>query len=680
MAALNWGQTLRSSAFAPKGYRPEIDGLRAVAVVSVLLFHLDFSRVSAGFIGVDVFFVISGFLITSILAQDLDVGRFSLMRFYRRRALRILPPLILMLVVVLACAPLVMLPTELRNAGQAALATLAFASNVFFWSSSDYFALEAKVNPFLHTWSLGVEEQFYLILPVLLWGLYRWFRPQRQGWALTLGLGLTVLISFVLGVWMLGNHPQASFYLLLPRFWEMGAGAMLAVLLPSQRLPRVVDKGVGPKLMMPELLVAELLGILGLLAIGVGVFALTPESSFPGVNALWPVLGAVAVIAAGGATVSGRMLSLPPMRFLGRISYSLYLWHWPMIVLWKMRMGSELSFADQIGLGLAAVVIATFSTYWVEAPLRHLPPRISDGNVLAGSVAALVAVGCLAFGLQLGPERLRSYPPEVLALDRYAGFHTDPQFLAWTRRHQCFLSADTPNGFGAFDKEVCLDHPVGKPVLLMLGDSLSAHLWHAVSDAYPEYSVVQANASGCRPFPDNLAYPACGALLRFIYEDWVPQQKPDLVVLSARWQQGQQGLLVAAVHRLQQAGVSRVVVLGPTVEYQGALATLLARDALLGDDRAAGQVDPTRWQVSADLQAALQGSGADYVDLLALLCPERHCTPWVPAADGAERVPMSFDYGHYTPEGAAYVAAALTSVLGAPVLRRDLTPDAAPEP
>lgn len=639
---------MRRSGFSPKGYRPEIDGLRAIAVLSVLLYHLDLPFISAGFIGVDVFFVISGFLITSILMQDLAEGRFNLLRFYRKRALRILPPLILMLVVMSALALIVMLPGEIRSMAQAVGATLGFASNVFFWTTSDYFTPEAKENPFLHTWSLGVEEQFYIVLPILLWLLYRWCRPHSSLGGLKLGLTLTVLVSFCFGSWSVGSHPQAAFYLLPARYWEMGAGAMLSVLLPNSRMRPVY---------------AEALGAGGVFLIGAALLLLTPASSFPGINALWPVLGAVAVIAAGGATVSGRMLSLPPMLFLGRISYSLYLWHWPLIVLWKLHIGGELAFVDQLGLGLVSMAMATASTHWVEAPLRHLPQRISDLRVLLGSGAVLGVMACLALGMQTAPERLRNYPPEVLALERYSGFHASTEFIAWNRRHQCFLSDDTKAGFDAFDEDLCLGHPADKQVLLMLGDSLSAHLWHAMRDAYPEYSVVQADASGCRPFLESAAYPACAKLLQFVYETWVPYQKPDLVVLSARWQDGEEVLLVDAVKRLKQGGAKRVVVLGPTVEYKGDLAKLLARDLLTGQNKAAHMTDPARWRVSADLQAALQDSRAEYVDMLALLCPDGQCKTWAPSVQGAEPAPMSFDYGHYTPEGAAYVAAALGPVL-----------------
>lgn len=636
-------------------YRPEIDGLRAIAVGVVLLFHLDLIGMGAGFIGVDIFFVISGFLITSILMQDLGRGRFSLLQFYRKRALRILPPLLLMLVVVLGMAALLLLPGELRAVAQAARATLAFGSNIYFWSSFDYFTPDAKENALLHTWSLGVEEQFYLVVPLLLWALHRWFRP-----GLIPVMAATVALSFGLGLWMTQTMPKAAFYLLPARYWELGGGAMLALITPHLRLAAGVRQG---------------LGLAGLCLIGAGLVFVRPDEAFPGLKALWPVLGALAVIAAGGQTVSGALLAARPMVFLGRISYSLYLWHWPLIVFWKMQVGPVLSGPAQLGLGLAAVALGSLSTFFFEAPFRNLPRRIRDSRVLAGAGMALVAVAALAFFLQGLPERLHRYPPEVLALERYEDFHKDPDFIAWNRRHRCFLSADTSGGFAAYRKDLCLGHPAGKPVVLMLGDSLSAHLWHAVQDALPEARVLQADASGCRPFPETPAYAVCGALLRFIYDDWLPANRPDVVVLSARWQAGEEGLARQAVTDLLRAGAGRVFVLGPTVEYQGALAKLLARDVLTGQDRAAERVDLRRWQVSAALQAALVGSGADYIDLLALLCPDGLCQTWVPSGAADPRVPMAFDYGHYTPEGAGYVAAAL-----APQLRAALSLAAGPSP
>lgn len=624
-------------------YRPEIDGLRAVAVLSVLLFHLDINLVPGGFVGVDVFFVISGFLITTILMQDLAAGRFSLARFYRRRTLRILPPLILVLVVTLAVAPAVLLPGELHQTAQAAIAALFFASNIFFWSSFDYFTPDAKENPFLHTWSLGIEEQFYLIVPLILWALHR-----RGRGLLVPVFALSVAVSFALAVWAVADRPKATFYLLPTRYWELGAGALLAMVAPHLRLRRGL---------------AEALGAAGLALVAAGLVLVTPASTFPGVNALWPVLGATALIAAGGATLAGRALSLAPVVFVGTISYALYLWHWPLIVLWKLRTGPDLSAPEQAGLGLAAVILATLSTRFLEARFRHLPARIPDGRVLAVSGGALVLTAGLAALMPVAATHLRDYPAAVTALDRYDDFHTSPAFIAQNRRYRCFLTGDTPGGFDSFDRSACLEAEVGRPRLLILGDSLAAHLWQAIQTAHPDHAVLQANASGCRPFAAARGDRYCTDLNRFIHEDWLPAHAVDAVVLSARWQHGEAATLRATVERLRALGIPRVIVLGPTVEYETALPKLLARDLLAGTARAPHATDADRRAVSAELVAALAGTGATYVDMIALLCPDGPCRTWAPGLADAPPVPMSFDYGHYTPEGAAHVAGLLAPVL-----------------
>ena len=288
-------------------WRAEIDGLRAVAVLSVVLYHLGVPGLPGGFVGVDIFFVISGYLITGILHHDLQAGCFSLGHFYRRRALRILPPLILMLAVTFGFSVLVMLPGEVRAVARAMVAALLSGSNLLFWASFDYFTPDARENPLLHTWSLGVEEQFYILVPVLLWAGFRYARR----WLLPL-FAASVALSFLVSVVTVGPMPKATFYLLPMRYWELGVGALLAL------------SGWQAAGQLGGRLAQGLSGI-GAALILYGVFGLSAASSFPGPNALWPVLGAVCLIAAGRQGVgAGLAMGLPV--WVGRISYALYLW------------------------------------------------------------------------------------------------------------------------------------------------------------------------------------------------------------------------------------------------------------------------------------------------------------------------------------------------------------------
>ena len=278
---------------------------------------------------------------------------------------------------------------------------------------------------------------------------------------------------------------------------------------------------------------------------------------------------------------------------------------------------------------------------------------------LTGGVLATGVI--VALGLQAGAGHLRRYPAEVVALDRYADYRDSAEFTASNRRDSCFLMRTTPGGFAAYDKDLCLggtardgpglasrDDPT--PRVLMIGDSLSAHLWAALAKSRPDLQVLQATAAGCPPLVTATLYPACDALMHYVLTDWIPQNPPETVVLSAQWRGTQAADLRATIAALKADGVGQVVVLGPTVEYQAALPKLLARDLLNGSDTAAGLNDPERWQLDRAMAAMVTGAGAKYVDMLAVICPDGTCQTRV---DGT---PKEFDERHYTVEGAAFVA------------------------
>lgn len=293
-------------------YRPEIDGLRAVAVLPVILFHAGVTQMSGGYVGVDVFFVISGFLITGILVRELDAGQFSLLGFYERRARRILPALFLVLSVTGIFGAFVMLPYELAALGRGLVAVIFFMSNVLFWRESGYFAAASELNPLLHTWRLAVEEQYYILFPLLLWACWRWF-PRGVIPLLVLATIGSLVLAELLSVRM----PSANFYLLPTRAWELLAGSLTAIYLLRRSAP-------GGWL-------AEGLSVGGLAAIIFAILTYASATPFPSLWALAPVLGTVAIIVgANSGTMVGRLLSTTPFVGIGLISYSAYLWHQPL--------------------------------------------------------------------------------------------------------------------------------------------------------------------------------------------------------------------------------------------------------------------------------------------------------------------------------------------------------------
>ncbi|WP_176016822.1 MULTISPECIES: acyltransferase family protein [Burkholderia] len=336
-------------------YRPDIDGLRAAAVLAVVLFHAFPSALPGGFVGVDVFFVISGYLITGILLSDLETDRFSFRRFYARRMRRIFPALIAVLLGTYAIGWFSLYGDEYRELGKHIVAGVGFVSNWASWTEAGYFDQEAQAKPLLHLWSLGVEEQFYIAWPLVLWAAHK---AKRVGWA----CGIVGLASFAANVALVGHHPSAAFYWPITRMWELLAGAALAI-------GAVGFSPVGGKW-------ANALSVSGGLLCAASFTLLNARIVFPGWWALMPVAGAVTLIAAGrNGWVNRHALAHPVSVWFGKISYALYLWHWPLLSFAFIVAGRAPSPAVRCGLVVIAVALAWLTTSIVERPIRFGPAK-----------------------------------------------------------------------------------------------------------------------------------------------------------------------------------------------------------------------------------------------------------------------------------------------------------------
>jgi peptidoglycan/LPS O-acetylase OafA/YrhL len=386
--------------------RPEIDGLRAIAVLAVLLFHAGLGF-TGGYVGVDVFFVISGYLITSLILKDLDAGQFRILNFWERRMRRILPAIVVVAFTCLVAGWFLFLPYDFKELGQSAMAQALLLSNVFFWQQSGYFAQLVEIKPLLHTWSLAVEEQFYLLFPFLLIALVRFARK-----SLVLAILVLWVVSFGLCVYGSYTHPSAAFYFLPTRAWELLAGSFLAAL-PAHRAS--------------PLWLRETLGWGGLAAILWGVFFYGRGTVFPGFAALLPCIGAALIIWTNGHALMsvGRLLAIRPLVFIGLISYSLYLWHWPILAFSKYWTLGEIPPWHRGMLLLASMLLAVLSWKFVETPIRKRAVLKNRRQifVFAGSVTAALAMAGLAINQMQGmPSRI---PPEV---NRYANVGHDEAY------------------------------------------------------------------------------------------------------------------------------------------------------------------------------------------------------------------------------------------------------------
>jgi peptidoglycan/LPS O-acetylase OafA/YrhL len=508
------GPGFSSSGAHAVRYRPEIDGLRALAILPVVFFHYGLGPFRGGFVGVDVFFVISGYLITALIHGEIQDDRFSIARFYERRVRRIFPALFAMLAVVSVAAGFILFPYDLVRYAKSLLATAAFASNFEFWNEAGYFDVAAAGKPLLHLWSIAVEEQFYLLFPLVL------LVSRRSAWLLG-AVGAIFAVSFALGIWGVAHAPSATFYLLPARAWELMLGALLAL----GAIPPLANR-----------MIAEVLAVLGVVSIGFAVVAFNSEMPFPGPAAFIPCAGAALVIYATSTSVTwtGKALSLRPVVFVGLISYSLYLWHWPILVLAHYLAFRNLSTFESAGLIALSFVLAVLSWQFVEKPFRARTFRVSRRTLLAGAVAAMAAAAaCAMFAVSDGgfPERLR---PDIRAILAEESDH-EP------RIDRCFgLTAQDLR-----DNKLCrIGGGAATPTYLLWGDSHADAIMPAVEDVASQRGRVGlfAGAASCPPLlgVDRLDVSGCRAFNDEALKIALRKNISE-VILEARWGKDAEG-------------------------------------------------------------------------------------------------------------------------------------------
>ena len=614
---------------AVTGYRRDIDGLRAIAILPVLLFHAHVPGFSGGYVGVDIFFVISGYLITAIIAREVDAGRFSLLRFYERRFRRIVPALSLMILVVLACAAWLYLPGDLEGVPRSALAAIVFASNLWFFTDTGYFAGGADVKPLLHTWSLAVEEQYYIGFPLLLMLLAR----HAPRWRTAAVAGIAAL-SLALAILLQRDTSGFTFYLLPTRAWELLAGALPAL----GAIPAIRARWA-----------REALAWTGLLAIALAVLFYDRTTIFPGLAALPPVLGAAALIHAAPGTSAARLLSLPPLVGIGLVSYSLYLWHWPLIVFTEYATDQPIAGLTRITVIAIALIAAILSWRYVERPFRD-SAAVSRRAIFAFTAAAMALLALASLALMAKGGWPSRFAPQVLT--QMAG----QRDIAPTRKqcHDTYMRAATPCTLGA----------AVKPNAMLWGDSHGVELAYALSlEAKSQgWSLIQRTTSSCPPVLGYEATdPRCAAANRAAFAAIRADPAIRRVYLAAFWANGRfndpafVARLDATIAALRALGRD-VVLIGPVPPQPFDVPRRLAHLAQAGRlseaqgiDRAA--LDARTVHLSA-LFRAWQSRGVRLIDPAAALCDGRLCAI---ARDGR---PLYFDSHHLSVAGARLVIAA----------------------
>jgi len=625
-------------------YRPDIDGLRAIAVLSVVAFHAFPSLIQGGFVGVDVFFVISGFLISSIIFGSLEKSSFSFVDFYSRRVNRIFPALLLVLASTWAFGWFSLLADEYTQLGKHIAGGAAFVSNLVLLGEAGYFDNSAETKLLLHLWSLGIEEQFYLVWPLMVWAAWK-FRINA--------LILIVLvggISFALNVMNVHADPVATFYSPQSRFWELLVGSLLAYLSmhKPQLFPSCRDAGAG--------VIRNIQSLAGLSLLG-AAFALTTKSNqFPGWWAILPTVGAALIIAAGPlAWFNRKVLSSRLLVWFGLISFPLYLWHWPLLTFARISSHGDPLPETRGALVVASFILAWLTYFFVERPLRIAgKPKLRSGLLCAITII-IFSIGATTYHLNGIDSR---FPLDIRHI---ANFNYD--FKKDSRAGTCWLSTEQP--FNGFSNECSIiKKPSDIKSIVLWGDSHSGRLYPGLRKVLDDgYIISEFVRDSCPPIL-NYAYENCIKSNTLTMSE-IQKIQPDTVILFAVWNiyqpdwfsasEAKTGLL-NSINQLKNIGIKNILVIGPAPHWPSALPSLVYdnwKNSKKVADRMPQGLNPSLSASDKGLSDTLRELGVHYVSLIDYLCSEKGCLTYVP---GSPNDLFTWDYGHFTTEGAKFVA------------------------
>lgn len=635
-------------------YRKEIDGVRALAVLSVIFFHAGLPWFDGGYVGVDIFFVISGYLITSILKEDIQAGRFSLVDFYERRARRILPALFFVMLACLPAAWFILMPADWTEFAQSVAHVPAFVSNVLFSKQSGYFDVDAELKPLLHTWSLAVEEQYYLFFPLIL--LLSWKSGKR---GVLMILAIIAISSLMYAQHKLQTRPSSAFFLLPSRLWELLVGSMLAFAAPDQSSAH------------RYLLRQQVGSMVGLFLMGYAIFAYDHMTPFPGLHALVPTLGAALVLHFScERTIVGKVLSNKALVSIGLISYSAYLWHQPILSLHRHWTLSDPALATRLSLICLTLLLAYITWRYVETPFRrkdHFSRKAVFSLAGAGSVLLVV--------LGLSGQRLENHSPRLTPEQTAFLNHFDNSSPDWPYftnqgvlqafRTQCDFYDLTKYRQGAETRvpvpslaPECFERSANaQRVLVLWGDSHAQQLYPGLRRALPSnWQILQITSSGCAPAFQARSDPSdyCKHANWFAL-DTIKRTQPDVVLLGQNLQH-QASRMEGLARAIGQVSQARIIHTGPTPHWVADLPKIVVRHmwpqtprySHIGLDRKLRMHD-TQLKATFASRPILR-----YVSLMDYLCHAKGCLVY--SGNDRKKGLTSWDKGHLTPETSYLIA------------------------
>ena len=634
-------------------YRAEIDGLRALAVVPVILFHAGFELFSGGFVGVDVFFVISGYLITTILTEDIENKRFSIVNFYERRARRILPALFFVMLVCIPFAWMWMLPSQMKDFSHSLVAVSLFASNILFWRESGYFAAAAEEKPLLHTWSLAVEEQYYVLFPIFLILAWR-FGKNRVFWMIV----VMAAISLLLSEWGWRNKDTANFYLAPTRAWELFAGSISAFIVHKQGVQK-----------------NNSLATIGLGAIVFSIFFYDETTPFPSVYALVPVLGVVLlVLYADKETIAAKLLSTKGFVGIGLISYSAYLWHQPLFAFARIRSLEHPSLFFMSTLGIISIVFAYFSWRYIEKPFRRKNVIKRSYVFFVSAVGGIffISFGYLGHGSDGFKDRLSPQQSEFLA-------YFDNELPEWSYNMKLGLiekywlacdyydldayRASNPTKVPREIEAKCTEKTEAKEIFFIWGDSHAQQFSYGVRKILGDrFSVRQIASSGCAPLlvSESSDFDYCQKsnfeAFKFVYEN-----KPKVVLLAQARNHDTQNYELL-IRELQEIGVPKILLMGPSPQWIRDFPELLVKEVDNIPVKLSSYRDEKTLAKNEELKKHFsQTEGVKFINVIDYLCDRDGCLVYL--GKDIKGGITTWDYGHLTPIASEYIANRFKSVV-----------------
>ena len=622
-------------------YRPDIDGLRAIAVLLVVVHHAFPKLLPGGFIGVDLFFVISGFLITTIIFQNLERGSFSFLDFYTRRIKRIFPALALVLLACLVYGWFTLLPADYKLLGKHTVAGAAFVSNFAFWNESGYFNGDSKLKPLLHLWSLGIEEQYYIV-----WPLIAWFAWKKQVNLLKVCLVL-LIASLLANIVTVKYNAVAAFFSPATRFWELLVGSVLAYVALHRRASQPSEK---------QNVRNNQAAWGGLLLLLIGMVFIKPERRFPGFWALLPTLAAYLIIYAGPqAWFNRKVLSNKLLVWFGLISFPLYLWHWPLLVFADRNSVEPVSRELLITVIVISIALAWMTYRLIERPIRF--GKLKGNGIAIWLVLIMVTTAYMGFNIYQR-DGLSFRIPQ--SLQKIADFSND---YAINSNYECLIAntnqeVNTPNYcFNNINRQ--------KKSLLIWGDSYSWAMYAGINKvAGSDANVYLLAKAGCPPILDVHTYVAHCATHNSRVLKIIQNEYYDQIVLIARWDhwsyQSNEHIanIEKTIDQLKLIGTKQIYIIGPPPEWHPGLQDVLLKHAMrdkLGHRLAERLTEgvTTSPLLDQQLQQLASKKKVQYISLLKILCNEEGCLTKL--GDEPEDL-MGYDDGHLSRKGGAFVA------------------------